>query len=159
MTKEELIILLKEYRENKAKLRLRQKEKKMLELRLKNLDEITTSLGVAFGINSDIHSQNKISDKVSKTVEDREADINKIKDRLKILDKEINQLTDKVEEAEIRLDSLYYKEREILTAYYVDNRQAEEIGRNVFFDLYNRTCSAENIYRIIKKSTKRLLDL
>ena len=40
MTKEELIKLLKEYRENKAKLKLRQKEKKMLEIRLRNEEDI-----------------------------------------------------------------------------------------------------------------------
>ena len=96
---------------------------------------------------------------VLRTVEDREKEREELKEQIKKKEEEIAELQNKVEEAEIRLESLYYKEREILTAYYVDNRDAEEIGKNVFFKLYNRTCTAENIYRIIKKATERLTKL
>lgn len=82
-----------------------------------------------------------------------------LKQKIKEVKKEIRTLKDKVEDVNIRLESLYYKEREILTAYYVDNRSAEEIGRNLYFRLYQRTCTQDNIYDIIKKSTKRMLNL
>ena len=158
MQKEELILLLKEYRENNAKLKLRKKDKKKIEKELSELAaEVSFSNG--YGINSDIRSQNKISDKVSNIVIKNDSKRLELEQKLKDIDAEIERLQDKVDEAEIRLKSLYYKEREILTAYYVDNRTAEEIGRNLYFELYQRTCTQDNIYRIIEKGTNRLLRL
>lgn len=163
MDKEELIELLKKHRENEARLRLRKKEKVMYERRLKSSIEIEISTTSSTGINQDIRSKNKISDKVGDTV------VNTIQknEEFKIeAEKKINELIPVIEELEslveegnIRLGALYYKEREILTAYYVDNREAEEIGRNLYFRLYNRTCTADNIYKIVKRGTDIMLRL
>ena len=112
-----------------------------------------------FGINNDIHSKNIISDKVSKAIIKRENRAEELEKKIKEAEKEIKELEEKTEEAEIRLNSLYYKEREILTAYYVDNRAADEIGRNLYFKLYNRTCTQQNIYKIIEKATNRMMKL
>lgn len=158
MKKEELILLLKEYRENNAKLKLRKKDRKRLEKELNEL-AVEVSFSSGYGVNNDIHSQNKVSDKVSSLVIRNDSRRLELQQKLKNIDAEIERLQDKVDEAEIRLKSLYYKEREILTAYYVDNRTAEEIGRNLYFELYQRTCTQENIYRIIEKGTNRLLRL
>ena len=163
MTKEELVKLLKEHRENTAKLKLKEKEKKMYEKRLKGCIEIENSITAAYGPNQDIHSKNKISNKTEKAVVDsiqNTEDMRKeAEEKIKELNPIIEKLRDIVEEGNIRLEALYHKEREIITAYYVDNRDAEEIGKNLYFQLYNRTCSAENIYRIVKKATKKLLEL
>lgn len=158
MQKEELILLLKEYRENNAKLKLRRKDKRKIEKELNEL-AIEVSFSNGYGVNSDIRSQNKISDKVSNIVVKNDSRRIELEQQLKNIELEIEKLQDKVDEAEIRLKSLYYKEREILTAYYVDNRTAEEIGRNLYFELYQRTSTQQNIYRIIEKGTNRLLRL
>lgn len=163
MSKEELVELLKKHRENTAKLRLREKEKKMYEKRLKGCIEIESSMTSTYGENQDIHSKNKISDKVGQSAIDsiqKTEDMRKeAEEKVAELEQIIEKLKDIVEEGNIRLEALYYKEKEILTAYYVDNREAEEIGKNLYFKLYSRTCSAENIYRIVKKATKKLLEL
>ena len=163
MSKEELVKLLKAHRENTAKLKLKEKEKKMYEKRLKSYIQIEPSTSSSFGINNDIHSKNKISKKTEKAVIDSITKTKKMREeaevKIKELEKEIEELKDVVEEGEIRLNSLYYKEREIITAYYVDNIEAEDIARNLYFRLYNRTCSTENIYRIIKKATQKMTKL
>ena len=161
MTKEELIKLLKEYRENKSKLRLRKKELIKLEkVFIRNRHpELEKGITNAYGINKDIKSKNNISNKVENAIissEEKQLQALKQKEELK---KEIEQLEDLVEEAEIRLDSLYKKERDILTAYYVDNRTAEDIAINLYFELYKRTCEPRSIYRLIEKATNRLLKL
>lgn len=163
MTKEELVKLLKEHRENTAKLKLKEKEKRMYEKRLNGCIEIENSITAAYGVNQDIHSQNQISNKVEKatldSIQKTENMRKEAEEKIKELNPIIEELKSIVEEGKIRLEALYYKEREIITAYYVDNREAEEIGKNLYFRLYNRTCSAENIYRIVKKATKKLLEL
>lgn len=158
MSKEELIKLLKEYRENNAKLKLRQREKRNLEKELNNI-QAEINMNTAYEINSDIRSKNQTSNKVLNSVIQKEDREEKIRQRIKELKKEIFILKNKVADVDIRLESLYYKEREILAAYYVDNRSAEEIGRNIYYKLYQRTCTQDNIYDIIKKSTKRMLNL
>ena len=159
MTKEELIVLLRTYRENKARLKLRKKEKKMLELRREGYKEIETSVTTSYEINSGIHSKNNISDKVARRIVENEEKKKKNEEELEEVNKIIKELEEKVEEAEIRLDSLYYKEREILTAYYVDNRTTEDISQNLYFKLFSRTCTPRYVRDIIKKATEKLLML
>ena len=135
----------------------------MYEKRLQGCIEIETSISNPMGINSDIRSINKISDKVGNAVVRAIEDNKKIKEeaeqKIKELEPIIEELQSKVDEVDIRLGALYYKEKEILTAYYIDNRDAEEIGKHLYWKLYERTCTAENIYRIIKKGTDILLRL
>lgn len=163
MEKEEMILALKKHKETKARLELKKKEKNMYEKRLKGCIEIETSITGQVGMNLDIRSKNSINDKVGNAVVDgieKNAEIKKeAEKKIKELEPIIEELQGKVDEVNIMLDALYYKEREILTAYYIDNRDAEEIGRVLYWQLYNRTCTAENIYRIIKKGTEILLRL
>ena len=51
------------------------------------------------------------------------------------------------------------KEREILIAYYIDGRTAEDIGNNLYFQLFNQTRSNRHIQRIIEKATNKMLNL
>ena len=163
MEKDDMITLLKKYKENKARLELKKREKKMYEKRLAGYIEIETSITGRVGLNLDIQSKNKINDKVGDAVVNG---INKNENRkkeaeqkIKELETIIEELEYKVEEVNIMLGALYYKEREILTAYYIENRDAEEIGQNLYWQLYKRTCTAENIYKIVQRGTDILLRL
>lgn len=97
MTREELISLLKEYKENKARLNIKLKELKMNRLVLSGLDDIETSMTTSFGINSDIHSKNAISDKVSKAVAENESKKDEIIEKINNLENMVKELRDKVE--------------------------------------------------------------
>ena len=63
MTKAELIVLLKKYKENKARLKLKLREKEGILRKLESIKNISIS-STSYEQNSDIHSKNKISDKV-----------------------------------------------------------------------------------------------
>lgn len=161
ITKEELVDLLKSNREDIASLKLRRLELKRYKRELADLEkiEIEKNMCISYEINNNIHSKNMINDKVSKTIIKREEKITELKQKIKDTEKEIEILEEKVTEAEIRLNGLKYKEREILTAYYVDGRQALEIGKNLYYQLYGYSCSENGIYKIIKKGTNILLKL
>ena len=160
MTKEELIQLLKTYRESKAKLRLREKDlikynKDMKEAE-KELEIIKTR---KLEINSDIRTKNKISDTTANAVIRREQHIAEMKEKIAKTEEEIEKLKFNVEQIDDRLICLNYKEKELLTAYYIDNRTAEEIGTNLYWRIYNRTCSAKNIYIILKRAVEKMSNL
>lgn len=158
MSKEELIELLRDYKENKAKLNIKLKELKSNRIKLKKID-VETSITSSFGINQDIHSKNQISNKVLKKIEENETKKEVAKEKIEELEADVRKLREKVDLIDDRLESLKYKEREILVAYYIDGRTAEDIGNNLYFRLFNQTRSNRHIQRIIEKATEKMLNL
>lgn len=161
MTKEELIQLLKSYKENKAKLNIKLKELKTRRLQLKGCEEIETNITTAYGENQDIHSKNKISNKVLDSIEKNEIRKQELKEEIKDLEETVRMLREKVEAVEDRLIGLKYKEREILVAYYIDGKTAEMIGE---YD-YERICgkgrksTGRHIRRIVENTTAKMLKI
>lgn len=159
MSEEELIILLKEYKENKAKFNIKLKELKTTRIKLKNCNDVETTLTTSYGINQDIHSKNQISNKVLNKIEQNETKREELQKRIEKLEKAVRELREKVEAVKDRLDGLKYKERELLVAYYIDGRTAENISRTLYYDMYQRTCTPRYIQKIIKKATNKMLNI
>lgn len=159
MNKQDLIILLKQYKENKAKLNIKLKELKTKRIQLKNCDEMETNLSTGYGINQDIHSKNKISNKVLNQIEKNDNRRIELQKEIEILEEEVRDLRNKVESVEDRLEGLKYKERELLIAYYIDGRTAEDIGNKLYFQLFSQTRSDRHIQRIIEKATEKMINL
>lgn len=159
MSKEELIKLLKEYKENKAKLNIRLKELKMYRSQLKGYDEIDISITPSYGQNSDIHSKNKISDKILNSVEKNETQKEELKEKISKLEETVRDLRGKVESVDDRLEGLKYKEKQLLIAYYIDGRSYDEIGNQLYFQLFNQTRNWETIKKIIEKATDKMINL
>ncbi len=158
MSKDQLIMLLKKYKENKARLRLKLRDKERILRQLDSIKEIELKSSVA-EINSDIHSKNSISDKVGNYATNNTDRENNLKQELEVLEKEIIELNSMIEEIDIRLDALKYKEREILIAYYIDGCTYEDIGNRIYFRLFNQTRSARHIQRMIERSTEKIIEL
>lgn len=159
MNKSELIELLKNYKENKAKLNIKLKELKTERIKLKYVNDTETSMTATYGTNQDIHSKNQISDKVSRRIEENDIKRLEIEKRIETLEEEVRKLREKVESVDDRLIGLKYKERELLTAYYIDGRTAQNIGDKLYFQMYNRTCSARYIQKIIDKATRKMINI
>lgn len=158
MTREDLIALLKEYKENKARLNIKLKELKTSRIKLKYVDS-DTNMTSSYGDNQDIHSKNQISDKVSRKVEENDTKRIELENKIEELEEEVRKLREKVDTVEDRLEGLKFKEREILTAYYVEGMTAEDIGNRLYFQLFSQTRSGRHIQRIIEKATEKMVKL
>ena len=158
MTREDLIVLLKEYKENKARLNIKLKELKTARIKLKYIDS-DTNLTSSYGDNQDIHSKNQISDKVSRKVEENDTKRIELEKRIEALEEEVRELREKVDTVEDRLEGLKFKERELLVAYYIDGRTAENISRTLYYDMYQRTCTPRYIQKIIDKATQKMINI
>jgi DNA-directed RNA polymerase specialized sigma subunit len=158
MTREDLIVLLKEYKENKARLNIKLKELKNSRIKLKYVDS-DTNMTSSYGNNQDIHSKNQISDKVSRKVEENDTKRIELENKIEELEEEVRKLREKVDTVEDRLEGLKFKEREILTAYYVEGMTAEDIGNRLYFQLFSQTRSGRHIQRIIEKATEKMVKL
>ena len=159
MTKSELVELLKDYKENKAKLTIKLKDLKNARIKLSNIDRFDTSVTSSLGVNQDIHSKNQISNKVLKKVEQNDKQIRDLEEEIKNLEEAVKILREKVDIVEDRLEALKYKEKQILIAYYVEGRTAEDIGNKLYFQLFSQTRSDRHIQRIIDKATEKMLKL
>ena len=158
MTKETLILLLKQYKENKAKLKLKLREKEKLLRKIEQLKDVTISAS-STEINNDIHSKNSISDKVGNSASDNIDKTKEYQEQLDILEQEIIELNDKIEEIDIRLDALKGKEKQILMAYYVDGYTYDYIGNIVYWQLFHQTRSERQIKSMIERSTDKIISL
>ena len=156
MTKDQLIILLKKYKENKAKLKLKLRDKERILRQLESIKEIELKSSVT-EINSDIHSKNSISDKVGNAATNNSDKENNLRLELEVLEKEIIELNAMNEEIDIRLDALRRKEKEILIAYYVEGYTYKEIGNKTYYDLYQEKRSEDTIKKIIQRATNKIV--
>ncbi len=159
MTKEELIQLLKEYKQNKAKLNIKLKELKSARIKLKACDDIDTNTTTAYGENQDIHSKNKISNKVLSKIEENDTKRLELEKEIESLEETVKELRNKVETVEDRLEGLKYKERKILIAYYVDGKTAEIIGEYDYEEICGRKCSGRYIRKIVKNATSKMINI
>lgn len=158
MKKEQLILLLKQYKENNAKLKLRLREKEALLRKLEHLKEVDVSSS-STELNGDIHSKNKIGDRTGNNAIDNLETEAEIREKLKDTEEEISELTIMIEEVDIRLGALKYREKEILVAYYIDGCTYEDIGNRVYHKLFNQTRSSRNIQDIVEAATNKMLKL
>lgn len=158
MTRDQLILLLKNYKENKAKLKLKLREKERILRQLESIKEAELKSGDN-DINSSIRSKNSISDKVGNFASNTIDKENDLRLELQVLEKEIIELNAVIEEIDIRLEALKYKEREILIAYYIDGCTYEDIGNRVYLKLFNQTRSTRHIQRMIERSTNKIIEL
>ena len=158
MTKETLILLLKQYKENKAKLKLKLREKEKLLRKIEQLKDVTISTS-STEINNDIHSKNSISDKTGNKASDNIDKEKEYREELSYVEAEIIELNEKIEEIDIRLDALKFKEKQILIAYYVDGCTYEDIGNRVYWELFKQTRSSRHIQRMIERATEKIVNL
>ena len=158
MTKEQFILLLKNYKENRTKLKLKLREKENI-LRKKEMLKDTILTVTNYEDNSDIHSKNIVSDKVGKQAINN-ADLEKaLQKELEKVEEEIRELSSKVEEVEIRLEVLKKKEKEILVDYYIEGNSYEHIGNITYHNLFGQTRSADCIKKIIQKALVKIAEL
>lgn len=158
MKKEQLILLLKQYKENNAKLKLRLRDKESLLRKLEHLKEVDVSSS-PIETNGDIHSKNKIRDRTGNNAIDNIETEAETREILKDTEEEIKELTIMIEEVDIRLGALKYREKEILVAYYIDGCTYEDIGNRVYHKLFNQTRSSRNIQDIVEAATNKMLKL
>ena len=156
MTKQQLILLLKQYKENKARLKLKLREKERILRQLESIKEIDLKTS-NLELNSDIRSKNSISDKVGNYATDNTDKEHDLRLELEALEQEIIELNSKIEEIDIRLEGLRKRDKEILIAYYVEGYTYKDIGNIIYYNLYQQTRSEDTIKKMIQRATEKII--
>lgn len=150
MSKEEIIQQLKLFKEKEGKLALKRnlRKRKKIQLR-KRIKEIKVKITQGYSEGSS--KTNKITSSVEEAVIDKDEKIQELKNEIQELTDDIELLETDIEEANIRLGSLTYLEKKIITAYYVDNMSYQEIGLETYYEVKHQTRDRRSIRNIIKK--------
>ena len=157
MSKDEIIELLTKYKVKQGKLDLKKldKRKKEIELRDKK-EEIKINITAKYVEGS---KGNKITSTIEEEIIKKDSKIIELEKEISELDKEIEKLEIEVEEVNIRLGTLTFLEKEIITAYYVDKLSYTYIGNTTYYRIKQQTRSEGAIKKMIIKILKKLENL
>ena len=146
MSKEEIIEQLKQFRDKQGKLALKRNERKRKKIQLrKRIKELKIKITQGYS------KTNKITSSIEEAVIEKDEKIQELKSEIQELTDDIELLETDIEEANIRLGSLTYLEKKIITAYYVDNMSYQEIGLEIYYEVKHQTRDRRSIRNIIKK--------
>lgn len=154
MDKEQMIEHLRNYKTYKYQIHNLEKEIKKLNAIIFDFNIRLTN---QMGINADIHSKNKTSDKVSEAVIELEKKREKNQLQVNQLMMEKQKLTEYVDEVDSFLNALYDHEYVAIYNHYVNGRQKYDIGENIFYREFKVPKTEKTITNIINKAFRRLL--
>ena len=82
-----------------------------------------------------------------------------MEDEIFYLKRQINDLEDIVEDTRIRFESLSYKKKKIIEAYFFEGQTMEEIGNILYFQLFKQTRNQKTIKKIIESAQNEMLKI
>ena len=159
MTREELIQLFDKNNENVSKYTKNQKKIKEINKYIENIKKqnntkITTSYNkISSG------KTNTISNKIENSKEVKETKIEKLEEEKVKLEAENITLKSKIEDVEILLKSLKFKERTVIIEHYIEGNSYEDIGNRVYWNIFNQTRNWEAIKKIADRAIQKMLKM
>lgn len=157
MSKEELIRLLKTYKEKQSKKALRLEERQRLERRIAKIEaDYETNMTPIY---QEGGRGNQTTSKVERKILTKKEKIEEIEEQIKKIHEEIIDLDYELNQVNIRLGSLSRLEKEIITAYYIDEMDYKTIGVEVYWRIINQTRSERTVARKIEEITEKMLKL
>ena len=159
MTKEELIQLFDKNNENISKY---QKNKKRIKEINKNIEKIKkqndTNITTTYNKISN-GKTNIISSKIENCIERKEEKIKDLEEEKEQLEAENKELKSKMEDVQIALKSLKFKERTIIREHYIEGNSYEDIGNRIFWNIFGQTRSGNAIQKISDKAVEKILKI
>lgn len=157
MSKEELIELLGSHKEKQSKKALRLEEKQRLQRRIAKIEaDYETSLTPTY---QEGGRGNQTTSKVESKILTKKEKIEEIEEQIKKIDEEIIDLDYELNQVNIRLGSLSRLEKEIITAYYIDEMDYKTIGVEVYWRIINQTRSERTVARKIEEIMEKMIKL
>lgn len=157
MSKEELIELLGSHKEKQSKKVLRLEEKQRLQRRIAKIEaDYETSM---IPIYQEGGRGNQTTSKVENKILTKKEMIEEIERQIEKIDEEIVDLNYELNQVIIRLGSLSRLEKEIITAYYIDEMDYKTIGVEIYWQMINQTRSERTVARKIEEIMEKMLKL
>ena len=159
MNREDLIKLfdrnkedLSKYEKNKKTIR---EINKIIEKLKKNTDtKITTTYReMPSGIT------NAVSNTIENCIEKKEERIKELEEEKAQLEAENIIIKSRIDDVEIFLKALKFKEKTIIVEHYIEGNSYEDIGNRVYWNLFKQTRDGQTIKRIADRAIEKMLKL
>lgn len=156
LERKEVIEKMKRYNLNCSIIKELKKTINDLEKEKSNYNIKVTS---AYGVNNDIKSKNKISDKVSNSIILKEKENEFINEKLKTLYTKLYKKEKEKEFVEGFINALKKSDREIIVAVYIEGVPINQVIKEVYFKMYDRTCEPKTINARLGKPIDDLIKI
>lgn len=159
MTREDLIQLFDKNNENvskyeKNKKRIKEIARDIEKINKKSDTKITTSYNeISSG------KTNATANKIEELIERKEEKIKELKKEKTELEAENEKLKSKIEDVEIALKALKFKEKTIIVEHYIEGNSYEDIGNRVYWKIFGQTRGWEAIKKIADRAMEKMLKI
>jgi len=157
MSKEELIELLKTHKYTTAKKALNLNDINKLK---RDIAKIEKNYNINITpVYQEGSKSNQVSSKVENVIVKKDMEIIEKEEMIKKLEEENEDLDYVLNQVNIRLGSLTYIEKTVLTARYIDEMEYDYIGNEIFYDIKHQTRGEDAIKKICKKALNKMSKL
>lgn len=159
MKREQLIELFDKNKEDLSKYEKNKKTireiNKMIDKLKKNTDtKITTTYKeISSG------TTNSISNTIQDCIEKKEERIKELEEEKAQLEAENITIKSRIDDVEIFLKALKFKEKTIIVEHYIEGNSYEDIGNRVYWNLFKQTRDSQTIKRIADKAIEKMIKL
>ena len=159
MKREQLIELFDKNKEDLSKYEKNKKTireiNKMIDKLKKNTDtKITTTYKeISSG------ATNSISNTIQDCIEKKEERIKELEEEKAQLEAENTTIKSRIDDVEIFLKALKFKEKTIIVEHYIEGNSYEDIGNRVYWNLFKQTRDSQTIKRIADKAIEKMTKL
>lgn len=159
MNREDLVQLFDKNKEDIAKY---EKNKK----RIKDINELIRKIEKEINIKTTTTYKeaqssptNKINSAVENFVEQKDEKISKLEEERTELEAENIVIKSRIEDVEIYLKALKFRERTIIIEHYIEGNSYEDIGNRIYWRLFGQTRDGRTIQRIADRAIEKMLKL
>ena len=159
MKREQLIELFDKNKEDLSKYEKNKKTireiNKMIDKLKKNTDtKITTTYKeISSG------ATNSISNTIQDCVEKKEERIKELEEEKAQLEAENVAIKSRIDDVEISLKALKFKEKTIIVEHYIEGNSYEDIGNRVFWNIFKQTRNGDTIKKVADRAIEKMIKL
>lgn len=159
MTRNELVQLFDKNKEDVSKYEKNKKSIKEIDHIIKKLKENNETKTTTSYKEISSGKTNIINNTIEDYIEKKDEKIRELEEEKTELEAENIILKSRIEDVEIVLKALKFKERTIIVEHYIEGNSYEDIGNRVFWKIFGQTRDWQTIKRIADKAIKKMLKL
>ena len=159
MNREDLIYLFDKNKEDISKYEKNKKRIREINIIIEKIKKDTNTKTTTSYKEVPSGKTNTISNTIEDCIEKKEEKIRELEEERTELEAENIILKSRIEDVEILLKALKFKEKTIIVEHYIEGNSYEDIGNRVYWNLFKQTRGGEAIKKIADRAIEKMLKI
>ena len=159
MNREDLITLFDKNKEDISKYEKNKKIIRDINIIIEKIKKNTDTKVTATYKEIPSGNTNAISNTIEDCLERKEERIKELEEEKIKLEAENITIKSRIEDVEILLKALKFKEKTIIVEHYIEGNSYEDIGNRVYWNLFGQTRGGEAIKKIADRAIEKMLKI